>query len=215
MSNNAITEKIEESKPSLLETNAFLKDPETREQIIETVTESSAAVEGVHAPTKKAIINIREERKNIAAARMANLEKAHAARADKKKQKQEEQRKLALEKANVVLAEQKKAALVRQEAAALDKTLEKTSIPEAVRREIIDVFYQTGGQEGLIRWIKGNKKKNLVFYYKELLMPALKMASDSGKPAGPAVHVHISGLYPEKTMVNIIPTLEVGENATT
>ena len=52
------------SKKSLLETNPFLKDPEMRRQIIETVTVSSSSVEGVHAAAEQAI-------KNVAKAKMA------------------------------------------------------------------------------------------------------------------------------------------------
>jgi len=46
------------SKKSLLETNPFLKDPEMRRQIVETVTLSSSSIEGVHAAAKQAMKNI-------------------------------------------------------------------------------------------------------------------------------------------------------------
>ena len=45
-------------KKSLLETNPYLKDPKVRKQIIETVTVSSSAIEGVHAPARQAVKNI-------------------------------------------------------------------------------------------------------------------------------------------------------------
>lgn len=45
-------------RKTLLETNPFLKDPEMRMKIIETVTVSSSAVEGVHAAAKQAIKNV-------------------------------------------------------------------------------------------------------------------------------------------------------------
>ncbi len=46
------------SKKSLLETNPYLKNPKVRKQIIETVTVSSSAIEGVHAPAQKAVKNV-------------------------------------------------------------------------------------------------------------------------------------------------------------
>ncbi len=46
------------TKKSLLETNPFLKDPETRMKIVETVTVSSTAIEGVQAAAEQAIKNV-------------------------------------------------------------------------------------------------------------------------------------------------------------
>lgn len=46
------------SKKSLLETNPFLKDPEMRMKIVETVTVSSSSIEGVHAAAEQAIKNV-------------------------------------------------------------------------------------------------------------------------------------------------------------
>lgn len=180
----------EESKKSLIETNPFLKDPETRKEIIETVTVSSAAVEGTKKSAEKAIEKVKfgEARKQLQKkAALANLAKAHEVQRAKKAEREA------------------KTLVLKEEAAALDKTLSKTSMPDVVRKEIIDVFYETGGKEGLLRWINNNKKKGLQFYYKELLMPVLKMASDSDKPMGPRVIVNITGLHPEKTMVNVTP----------
>ena len=56
------------SKKSLLETNPFLKDPETRMKIVETVTVSSAAIEGVHAAAAQAMINVIKTRTAFSAA---------------------------------------------------------------------------------------------------------------------------------------------------
>ncbi|MDZ4383656.1 MAG: hypothetical protein U0937_03345 [Thermodesulfovibrionia bacterium] len=56
------------SKKSLLETNPFLKDPEIRRQIIETVTLSSSAIEGVHAPARKAMKNVAKAKTVFSAA---------------------------------------------------------------------------------------------------------------------------------------------------
>ena len=50
--------KYNMSKKSLLETNPYLKNPKVRKQIIEIVTVSSSAIEGVHAPARKAVKNI-------------------------------------------------------------------------------------------------------------------------------------------------------------
>ena len=46
------------SKKSLLETNPFLKDPEMRMKIIETVTVSSSSIEGVQAAAVQAMKNV-------------------------------------------------------------------------------------------------------------------------------------------------------------
>jgi hypothetical protein len=43
------------SKKSLLETNPFLKDPEKRQKIVETVVTSSSSIEGVHAAAERAL----------------------------------------------------------------------------------------------------------------------------------------------------------------
>ena len=56
------------SKKSLLETNPFLKDPEMRMQIIETVTVSSSSVEGVHAAAKQAMKNVTKTKMTSSAA---------------------------------------------------------------------------------------------------------------------------------------------------
>ena len=56
------------SKKSLLETNPFLKDPETRMKIIETVTVSSSSVEGVHAAAKQAMKNVAKTKMATSAA---------------------------------------------------------------------------------------------------------------------------------------------------
>ncbi len=50
--------KYNMSNKSLLETNPHLKNPKVRKQIIETVTVSSSAIEGVHAPARQAVKNI-------------------------------------------------------------------------------------------------------------------------------------------------------------
>ncbi len=55
-------------KRSLLETNPFLKDPETRKQIVETVTVSSSAIEGVHAAAKQAMKNVAKHKTAFSAA---------------------------------------------------------------------------------------------------------------------------------------------------
>lgn len=158
--------------------------------------ESSPLPSDVSAKPKQ-IINITADRERVKALRLAALQKANEVKA-----KAREEEKLA-QKTEEELGE-----AVEKEAQALDKTLAKTNIPETVRQEIISVFFKTGGTAGLLRWINLNKKKGLPFYYKELLLPALKMASDSGKPTGPKVIVNITGLYPDKTMVNITPVAE-------
>lgn len=56
-------------KKSLLETNPFLKDPETRNQIVETVTVSSSSIEGVHVAAEQAIKNVAETKTAFSAAR--------------------------------------------------------------------------------------------------------------------------------------------------
>lgn len=56
------------SKKSLLETNPFLKDPEMRMQIIETVTVSSSSVEGVHAAAEQAMKNVTKAKMAASAA---------------------------------------------------------------------------------------------------------------------------------------------------
>lgn len=56
------------SKNSLLETNPFLKDPETRRQIVETVTVSSSAIEGVHVAAKEAMKNVAKHKTAFSAA---------------------------------------------------------------------------------------------------------------------------------------------------
>jgi hypothetical protein len=53
------------SKKSLLETNPFLKDPQMRMKIVETVTVSSASIEGVHAAAKKAMRHVTKSTKAI------------------------------------------------------------------------------------------------------------------------------------------------------
>ncbi len=45
-------------KKSLLQTNPFLKDPKTRQNIIETVVTSSSSIEGVHAAAERALLNV-------------------------------------------------------------------------------------------------------------------------------------------------------------
>ena len=59
--------KYHMSKNSLLETNRYLKNPKVRKQIIETVTVSSSAIEGVHAPARKAVKNIARTKKRATA----------------------------------------------------------------------------------------------------------------------------------------------------
>jgi hypothetical protein len=59
------------SRKSLLETNPFLKDPEMRMKIVETVTVSSSSIEGVHAAAEQAM-------KNVTKAKMATISAAHA-----------------------------------------------------------------------------------------------------------------------------------------
>lgn len=56
------------SKKSLLETNLFLKDAEMRMQIIDTVTVSSASVEGIHAAAEQAMKNIAKAKTAASAA---------------------------------------------------------------------------------------------------------------------------------------------------
>ncbi len=56
------------SKKSLLETNPFLKDPEMRMKIVETVTVSSASIEGVGAAAKQAIKNVTSHKTVFSAA---------------------------------------------------------------------------------------------------------------------------------------------------
>jgi len=56
------------SKKSLLETNPYLKDPKMRMQIIETVTVSSASVEGVHAAAEQAMKNVAKTKMAASAA---------------------------------------------------------------------------------------------------------------------------------------------------
>ena len=56
------------SKKSLLETNPYLKDPETRKQIVETVTVSSSAIEGVQAAAEQAMKNISKHKTAFSAA---------------------------------------------------------------------------------------------------------------------------------------------------
>lgn len=46
------------SKKSLLETNIYLKDPQKRQQIIETVTVSSSSIEGVQTAAEQAIFKL-------------------------------------------------------------------------------------------------------------------------------------------------------------
>ncbi len=60
------------SKKSLLETNPFLKDPEIRRQIIETVTLSSSAIEGIHAPARQAVKNV-SKAKTVFSAALASV----------------------------------------------------------------------------------------------------------------------------------------------
>ena len=56
------------SKKSLLETNPFLKDPEMRMKIIETVTVSSSSIEGVRAAAEQAMKNITKTKSAVSAA---------------------------------------------------------------------------------------------------------------------------------------------------
>lgn len=56
------------SKKSLLETNPFLKDPDIRIQIIETVTVSSSSVEGVHVAAEQAMKNVAKTKTAVSAA---------------------------------------------------------------------------------------------------------------------------------------------------
>ena len=56
------------SKKSLLKTNPFLKDPEMRMQIVETVTVSSSSVEGVHAAAEQAMKNVTKAKTAASAA---------------------------------------------------------------------------------------------------------------------------------------------------
>lgn len=43
---------------SLIKTNIYLKDPEKRQEIIETVAVSSSSIEGIHAAAEQAIFKI-------------------------------------------------------------------------------------------------------------------------------------------------------------
>jgi hypothetical protein len=56
------------SKKSLLETNPYLRDPELRMKIIETVTVSSSSIEGVHAAAEQAINNVAKTKTAVSAA---------------------------------------------------------------------------------------------------------------------------------------------------
>jgi hypothetical protein len=56
------------SKKSLLETNPFLKDPDLRMKIVETVTISSSSVEGIHAAAKQAVKNVAKTKTAFSAA---------------------------------------------------------------------------------------------------------------------------------------------------
>lgn len=56
------------SKKSLLETNIYLKDPQKRQQIIETVTVSSSSIEGVQAAAEQALKNVAETKTAFSAA---------------------------------------------------------------------------------------------------------------------------------------------------
>ncbi len=61
------------SKRSLLETNPFLKDPDTRIKIVETVTVSSSSIEGVHVAAEQAIKNVAEMKTAFSAAHACAL----------------------------------------------------------------------------------------------------------------------------------------------
>jgi hypothetical protein len=67
------------SKKSLLETNPYLKDPEMRMKIVETVTVSSSSIEGVQTAAVQAM-------KNVTNAKMA-VSAAHACASSAKAQK--------------------------------------------------------------------------------------------------------------------------------
>ena len=53
---------------SLLFTNPYLKDPEKRQEIIETVTVSSSSIEGVQAAAEQAIRNVARTKTAFSAA---------------------------------------------------------------------------------------------------------------------------------------------------
>jgi hypothetical protein len=55
-------------KKSLIETNPYLKDPEKRQEIIETVTVSSSSIEGVHAAAEQAMKNVAKTKTAFSAA---------------------------------------------------------------------------------------------------------------------------------------------------
>ena len=55
-------------KKSLIETNPYLKDPEKRQKIIETVTVSSSSIEGVRAAAEQAIRNVAKTKTAFSAA---------------------------------------------------------------------------------------------------------------------------------------------------
>ena len=58
------------SKKTLLETNPFLKDPDKRMKIVETVTVSSSSIEGVQSAAEQAIKNISGHRTAFSAAKV-------------------------------------------------------------------------------------------------------------------------------------------------
>ena len=77
------------------------------------------------------------------------------------------------------------------EKAAIEKGIKSLDIPTSIQNDILDAYYQLGGKDGLVQWIKANKRQGL--FYEKMLLPLIKAAAGDNKDTGPKIQVNIIG----------------------
>ena len=126
--------------------------------------------------------------------RKASLIKAHAV----KKQRAEERR-IKKEQDLIRLQEYQK------ELEGKLKDLEKRSIGRGdkaeIRADIIKAYYDLGGRQGLIDFVKNNEKHG--FFYEKILVPLLKIEAEEGGAGAGGIQVFIGLKSEEKAIVKV------------